>query len=125
MRHALMAQHDLVWCYRPKRGKYRRRTVYRQPNRRRATAGAGFVIEAAAAYIRRMPRHNSKIEGEADRPYSVHEQHAVELGRHLLGPPVSLHHTIGAAIEDARARRKVQDKTFVVCNEANLVIWAQ
>ena len=26
MRHALMAPHDLAWCYRPKRGKYRRRT---------------------------------------------------------------------------------------------------
>jgi hypothetical protein len=26
MRHALMAPHDLAWYYRPKRGKYRRRT---------------------------------------------------------------------------------------------------
>jgi hypothetical protein len=26
MKHALMAPHDLAWYYRPKRGKYRRRT---------------------------------------------------------------------------------------------------
>ena len=26
MRHALMAPHDVAWYYRPKRGKYRRRT---------------------------------------------------------------------------------------------------
>ena len=29
MKHALMAPHDIAWYYRPKHGKYRRRTDVR------------------------------------------------------------------------------------------------
>ncbi|MDA9437239.1 hypothetical protein XH88_36820 [Bradyrhizobium sp. CCBAU 51627] len=67
---------------------------------------------------------NLIIEGDDQPPYSVHEQHASERDRALLGPALSRHETIDAAIEDAKTRGRMRrDKSFAVCSLRNVVVW--
>jgi hypothetical protein len=71
-----------------------------------------------------MRTRRSKPKDEVDfPPYSVHEQHAAEPGRQLLGTALSRHETFHAAVEDAKSRNEAREgRKFVVCS-ANLVQW--
>lgn len=58
------------------------------------------------------------------KPYTVHEQHAAEPHRRLLGPPLSHHENYTDAVEEAKSRAVAQQgMQFAVRINDDLIVW--